>query len=156
MKLYTFIVVVFCSITFFCIPPAIATNDPQYNLINDLYKKHPPNIDKYWLDNKKELSRYFTRNLTLLFIKDDKCKIKTGGICNLDFDPIIGAQDFDNPNFELKLTRLSAIKIKANFINSGKDYNMIFVLIDTSNGWKICNIIYDGGLSLVKLLSGTR
>ena len=85
MKPFNLIVALVILMTFICIPLAIATDDPKLLLITDLYKNHPPNNDKYWLDNKEELAKYFTNRLTSLFIEDDKCKTRTGGVCNLDF-----------------------------------------------------------------------
>ena len=69
------------------------------------------------------------------------------------FDPIIGAQDFDNPNFKIQLQKISTNKVKVSFKNSGQVTNILFVLVTSSNRWKIKDIIYSDGVSLDKTLS---
>jgi hypothetical protein len=56
---------------------------------------------------KESLAKYFDLQLTNLFIKDFECQKKEQGVCNLDFDPIYDAQDFDKQTTGLKVMSLA-------------------------------------------------
>jgi hypothetical protein len=134
-----------------------APADSPENFIRNLYREHLSQYDKvYWFDNEEKLSKYFDSNLTALFLRDEECKEKTQGICNLDFDPIIDAQDFDNKypvSLEVKrLNSKSQTRCKVIFSNITKR-TLIYELRQTKGGWRIVDIIYSNGQSLKKLLS---
>jgi len=64
--------------------------------IRSLYRFHQPGRDtRDWFGDKQTLSKYFDKELTALFIKDDECAKREQGVCNLDFDPVYDAQDFE-------------------------------------------------------------
>lgn len=131
--------------------------DSPENFISSLYKYHLSQYDnKYWFDNKEKLSKYFDSNLTALFLRDDECKNKTQGICNLDFDPIIDAQDLDNKypvSIEVKrLNYNSQTRCKVIFTNITKR-TIFYVLRRTKLGWRVSDITYSNRQSLKKLLS---
>jgi hypothetical protein len=134
--------------------------DSPENFIRNLYKYHLSQYDKnYWFDNKEKLSKYFDSTLTALFLHDEECKERTQEICNLDFDPIIDAQDLDNNypvNFKVKmLVCKSQTCCKVIFTNITKRI-LIYKLSRTKLGWKISDIIFSNGQSLKKLLSKKR
>jgi hypothetical protein len=135
----------------------LAPADSPEKFIRSLYKYHLSQYDKnYWFDNKEELSKYFDSSLTDLFLHDEECKNETHGICKLDFDPIIDAQDLDNRYpviFEVKrLNNKSQTRCKVIFTNITKR-TMFYELRRTRLGWRINDIIYSNGQSLKRLLS---
>jgi hypothetical protein len=135
----------------------LAPSDSPENFIQCLYRDHLSQYDiKYWFDNKEKLSKYFDSTLTALFLRDEECKNKTGGICNLDFDPIIDAQDLDNKypvSIEVKrLNYKSQTRCKVIFTNITKR-TICYELRRTKLGWRVSDITYSNGQSLKKLLS---
>lgn len=131
--------------------------DSPENFIRSLYRDHLSQYDKkYWFDNKEKLSKYFDSTLTALFLRDEECKNKTQGICNLDFEPIIDAQDLDNKypvSIEVKrLNYKSQTRCKVIFTNITKR-TICYELRRTKLGWRVNDITYSNGQSLKKLLS---
>jgi hypothetical protein len=138
---------------------------PPENLIIGLYKEYKPeNINKLTekqrlhlglrFDKPEAVSRYFDETLTKLIRQEENCKKRTREICNLDFDPVLNAQDFDEATpFNLKMKRVAEapVRYKVTFTNGGRQ-SLIYELRQTKNGWKISNIIYPEGHSLKKIL----
>jgi hypothetical protein len=74
------------------------------DFIRSLYRFHQPGKDTPdWFGDKRTLSKYFDKELTALFIKDDECVKREQGVCNLDFDPIYDAQDFEEKRLTFEL-----------------------------------------------------
>ena len=66
------------------------------DFIRSLYRFHQPWTEqRHWFADKQTLSKYFDKELTALFIKDAECGKREQGVCNLDFDPVYDAQDFE-------------------------------------------------------------
>ena len=82
-------------------------NDPE-EVIRALYKAHRPWEHKELnLRSRAVLSKYFSPELTKLFLEDAQVErdCPKGDLCGLEFDPIIGAQDFDDHlDFKLRIT----------------------------------------------------
>src|SRR5256885_15669188 len=78
---------------------AVAAEDGPEEVIRALYKAHRPWEHKGLnLRNRAVLSKYFSPELTKLFLKNAQLErdCPEGDLCGLEFDPIIGAQDFDD------------------------------------------------------------
>ena len=138
------------------------TSESPENFIRRIYKEH---LDVLYSDfrqdndclNKKKYSQYFDPNLTMLLIRDDKYTEKhPGEVGDLDFDPIIDAQDFDEKlPVSVVVTKLDSkfpVRIKVVFSNISPR-TIVFELKQTEQGWRISDIIYSDGSSLVKILS---
>src|SRR5262249_8610218 len=86
----------------------VATGEDPEEVIRAIYKAHRPWEHKELnLGSRAMLSKYFSPELTKLFLKNAQVErdCPKGDLCGLDFDPIIGAQDFDdNLNFKLRIT----------------------------------------------------
>jgi Protein of unknown function (DUF3828) len=123
--------------------------------IRALYRFYQPwKEHSYWLDNKEMLSKYFDKELTALFLKDDECTKREQGVCNLDFDPIYDAQDFDKETKDLKIVSVSGQPnvFNVTFTNLGTR-TLIYNLKKTPKGWRISDIKYSEGPSLEEILS---
>src|SRR5947208_232935 len=87
---------------------ALAAEDSPEEVIRALYKAHRPWEHKELnLGNRVVLSKYFSPQLTKLFLKNAQLErdCPKGDLCGLEFDPILGSQDFDdNLNFKLRIT----------------------------------------------------
>src|SRR5437773_3958458 len=87
---------------------AVAAEDDPEEVIRALYKAHRPWEHKELnLSNRAVLSKYFSPELTKLFLKNAQLErdCPKGDLFGIDFDPILGSQDFDDHvNFELGIT----------------------------------------------------
>jgi hypothetical protein len=130
-----------------------AGDDPE-EVIRALYKAHRPWEHKGLdLRNRAVLSKYFSPELTKLFLKNAQVErdCPKGDLCGLDFDPIIGAQDFDDHlNFKLRITEATPpqtgrFEARFKLFNEEKpeqEQVLVFQLVQLKNGWRIDDIIY--------------
>ena len=131
---------------------AVAAGDGPEEVIRALYKVHRPWEHKELnLGNRAVLSKYFSPELTKLFLKNAQVErdCPKGDLCGLDFDPILGAQDFDDHlNFKLHITEATPPqtgRFEAHFklFNEEKaEQVIVFQLVQLKNGWRIDDIIY--------------
>jgi len=133
---------------------AIAAEDDPEEVIRALYKAYGP-----WehrglnLRNRAVLSKYFSPELTKLFLKNAQVErdCPKGDLCGLEFDPILGAQDFDD-HLDFKLHIAEAIppqtgrfEVRFKLFNEEKpeqEQVLTFQLVQLKNGWRIDDIIY--------------
>jgi hypothetical protein len=131
---------------------AVAAGDDPEEVIRALYKAHRPWEHKQLnLGNRAVLSKYFSPELTKLFLKNAQLErdCPKGDLCGIDFDPILGAQDFDdNLNFELRITEATPrqtgrFEARFKLFNEDKaEQVVVFQLVQLKNGWRIDDIIY--------------
>lgn len=127
------------------------------DFIRSLYHFHQPGKDTPdWFGDKGTLSMYFDKELTALFIKDDECAKREHGVCNLDFDPIYAAQDFDKEttNLQIAAVKDQPDSFNVTFTNLGTR-TLVYRLTNTPDGWRISDIKYPEGPSLKEILSQT-
>lgn len=123
-------------------------------IIRLFYQDHPPShpID---LANSGELSKYFTEKLASLFVQDSECATKSESICNLDCDPFIDAQDWDE-KIPFKITiepGSSGADITYRVGVNVTRKTLVYHVERTKAGWRISDIAYPAGGSLVAILS---
>ena len=104
------------------------------------------------LRNRALLSKYFSPELTNLFLKNAQLErdCPKGDLCGLEFDPILGAQDFDDHlDFKLQYeaTPPQAGRFEARFKlfneeTPEQEQGLVFQLVQVKNGWRIDDIIY--------------
>ncbi len=131
---------------------AVAAGDGPEEVIRALYKSHQPWEHKELnLGNRAVLSKYFSPELTKLFLKNAQLErdCPEGDLCGIEFDPILGSQDFDDHlRFNLRITQGTppqAGRFEAHFklFNEEKaEQVVVFQLIQLKNGWRIDDIIY--------------
>ena len=131
---------------------AVAAADDPEEVIRALYKAHRPWEHKELnLTDQAVLSKYFSAELTKLFLKNAQLErdCPEGDLCGIEFDPILGSQDFDDDlKFNLRITQVTppqAGRFEAHFklFNEEKaEQVLIFQLVQLKNGWRIDDIIY--------------
>jgi len=133
---------------------AVAAEDGPEEVIRALYKAHRPWEHKELnLRNSAILSKYFSPELTKLFLKNAQVErdCPKGDLCGLDFDPILGSQDFDDHlNFKLRITEATPpqtgrFEARFKLFNEEKpeqEQVLVFQLVQLKNGWRIDDIIY--------------
>jgi hypothetical protein len=100
---------------------AVPAGDSPEEVIRALYKVHRPWEHKELnLSNRAVLSKYFSPELTKLFLKNAQVErdCPEGDLCGIEFDPILGSQDFDDHlRFNLRITQgtPSAGRFEAHF-----------------------------------------
>src|SRR6266550_3870153 len=143
---------------------AVAAEDGPEEVIRALYKAHRPWEHKGLnLRNSAILSKYFSPELTKLFLKNAQVErdCPKGDLCGLEFDPILGAQDFDDHlDFKLHIAEATPPQT-GRFEGRFKLFNeekaeqvIVFQLVQLKNGWRIDDIIYtDDNASLRAVLT---
>jgi hypothetical protein len=137
-----------------CLGADTKTSSPE-DFIRSLYHFHQPGKETPdWFGDKQTLSKYFDKELTALFLKDDECAKREQGVCNLDFDPIYDAQDFEKETTNLRIAAVvaQADLFKVTFTNIGTR-TLVYRLTNTPSGWRISDIKYPEGPSLKEILS---
>jgi hypothetical protein len=142
---------------------AVTAGDDPEEVIRALYKAHRPWEHKGLdLHNRAVLSKYFSPELTKLFLKNAQVErdCPKGDLCGLDFDPIIGAQDFDDHlNFKLRITEATPpqtgrFEARFKLFNEGKpeqEQVLVFQLVQLKNGWRIDDIVYTKDKTTLRL-----
>lgn len=147
-----FISLVFASAACF---GADAKKSAPEDFIRSLYRFHQPGKETPdWFDNERTLSRYFDKELTVLFLKNAECEKREQGVCNLDFDPIYDAQDFEKETTNLQIAAVvdQPDWFNVTFTNLGTR-TLVYRLTNSSSGWRISDIKYPEGPSLKEILS---
>ena len=133
---------------------AVAVEDDPEEVIRALYKAHRPWEHKELnLRNRAVLSKYFSPELTKLFLKNAQLErdCPKGDLCGLEFDPITGAQDFDDHlDFKLHITEVAPpqpgrFEARFKLFNGEKpeqEQVLVFQLVQVKDGWRIDDIIY--------------
>ena len=133
---------------------AVAAEDGPEEVIRALYKAHRPWEHKELnLHSRAALSKYFSPELTKLFLKNAQVErdCPQGDLCGLEFDPILGSQDFDDHlDFKLHITeatppqtgRFEARFKLFNEETPEQEQVLVFQLIQLKDGWRIDDIIY--------------
>ena len=133
---------------------AIAAEDDPEEVIRALYKAHRPWEHKELnLGNRAVLSKYFSPELTKLFLKNAQLErdCPKGDLCGLEFDPILGSQDFDDHlDFKLRISEVTPpqtgrFEVRFKLFNEEKpeqEQVLIFQLVQLKNGWRIDDITY--------------
>ena len=125
-------------------------------LVADLYKAHEGKHSPFFQTKDRALvDKYFAKQLADLIWKDaTSTKDEVGAI---DADPLYNAQDTDIKNFAVGKAEINgnAAKVPVTFTNFGKKVTVTFSLTRVGDNWRIDNILYGGGDSLLKWLKET-
>jgi hypothetical protein len=124
---------------------------PEAKVVADLYKNYAwqamatqPDLFGEGLAGarKAELERYFSPEMARLLVADSACQVRTGGICNLDFDLLFDAQD---PRVtDLAVERIAAGRVRVQFKDPATSKLTVieFRLAEQRNQWRIADVIY--------------
>jgi hypothetical protein len=122
-------------------------------VVTDLYSAHKGKADPLqYPASKKLLGAYFEKGLLSLYLKDQK--ESKGEVGKLDFDPLYDAQDFEIKDFSVALVaqQKDSAEVVASFKNMGTSEKIVFLLSNTSQGWRITDIKYSDGRTLKGIL----
>lgn len=122
-------------------------------LVADLYKQHNADKSPFFQDKDRALvDKYFTKATADLIWKD--ATKQEGEDAALNADPLYDAQDTDIKNFKVGQAEIKdkSATVPVTFENFGKKKKLIFALVEENSSWKIQDIKYDRGYTLVNLL----
>jgi len=125
-------------------------------LVRDLYRQHKQRSPFFQTRSRTLLDRYFTRNLTDLLWQDARSSGDEVGA--LDGDPLFNAQDMEITNFAIGEPNLlpGGGTVPVTFENFGKEHVIIFSVKREPRGWKIGDLLYEDGTTLVQILRNEK
>ena len=123
-------------------------------LVSDLYRQHKQRSPFFQTRSRALLDKYFTRELAGLIWQDARSSGDEVGA--LDGDPLFNAQDMKITNFQIQraTVKSGAANVPVTFENFGAKHQIVFRVVQQRGVWKIADIAYDEGLSLVEILRG--
>ena len=125
-------------------------------LVADLYKQHDAKKSPFFqTKNRVLVDKYFTKSLADLIWKD--ATSSKGEVGAIDGDPLYNAQDMEIKNFAVGRgdVKGDTANVPVTFTNFGEKKTITFALKQVSGAWKIDDIKYGDGDSLMKWLKDT-
>src|SRR4029453_322157 len=137
-------------------PKSIGKMSPRA-LVAALYRQHKTQSPFFQRRSRALLDKYFARELANLLWQDAHSSGDEVGA--LDGDPLFNAQDMDIKNFSIGdgVGGPRMVVVPVSFENLGEKHEINFRGFSFGgSGWKIANIEYDDGASLLKILKRDR
>lgn len=134
---------------------AVAQNASPEAVVKNLYAAHNNGRGKVFTKQSKEtLHRFFDKKLADLIWKELNHQPEDE-VGNLDFDPLFNSQDVQVSKLKVGKAKVTGNKatVVVTFDNYGKLTKINFPLVKTGSGWRIQNLIYEDGSTLIKILS---
>jgi hypothetical protein len=119
-------------------------------LVADLYRVHKQKRGPFFQTRSRALvDKYFAKPLGDLIWKD--ARTSKGEVGVIDGDPLYDAQDFEIKNFAIGKAVIDGTnaKVTVTFVNIGEKKTIVFLLTKVAAGWRINDIDYGGGRTLV-------
>ena len=124
--------------------------------IADLYKQHDAKKSPFFqTTDRGRVDAFFTKPIADLIWKDaNESKGEVGAI---DFDPLYNTQDLEKKNFAIGKAAVNGdtATVVASYTNYGQKMRITFVMKMQDGSWKIDDIKYPEGLSLLAMLKET-
>jgi hypothetical protein len=147
-------VAIFAAVVLTCAIVCAAQFTTPRAAIVDLYKKHDAKQSPFWQKKSRaRVDRYFTKQLADLIWKDAHGPDDEAPL--LDGDPLYDAQDTQIKAFRIGTASIngSTADVRVTFTNFKEKKGIRFALTRVRSSWKINNIFYDRGGSLMEWLT---
>ena len=134
-------------------PAAARPATPPEALVSELYKEHDAERSPFFQTEDRALvDKYFDKTLADLLWKD--AVESKGEVGALGADPLYDAQDSEIKKFAVGKVSQSDDKaeVAATFENFGKKQRILYRLVAVGADWKIADIDYGDGTTLLKML----
>lgn len=101
------------------------------------------------------LRHYFDHDLATLIVNDHRCAVKTGELCNLDFDPIFASQDPGASDLSIRSVSNGIVVVEFTYPGNREKVRLEYRLVKIEGRWRISDIHYPGmsNTSLKQLLA---
>lgn len=121
-------------------------------VVANLYRQHKRATPFFQTRSRALLDKYFDKQLADLLWKDANTNRDEVG--PLDGDPLYNAQDTQIKNFVIAKGVVSdrTAQVRVSFVNFDRKEEIVFDLVSTAAGWKIANLTYGDGTTLVGIL----
>ncbi|MBP9663858.1 MAG: DUF3828 domain-containing protein [Pyrinomonadaceae bacterium] len=129
---------------------------PVQALVSDLYKYHDTGRSPFFQTRDRALvDRFFTKPLAEMVWKDSMNAATE--ISAIDFDALYDAQDVEKKGFAVGSGEVSgdSATVVATFTNYGEKKRVTFLLKSSGGDWKIDDVKYQNGNSLMGLYRQT-
>jgi hypothetical protein len=126
-------------------------------LVVDLYRQHNKRRGPFFQTrNRALLDKYFAPELAKLIWQD--AQSSRGEVGALDGDPLFNAQDMEIKNFSVQeaVGGPRSVVVPVSFENFGQKHEIKFQLFSAGGRWRIANIEYDDGSSLLEIFKKDR
>ena len=125
-------------------------------VVADLYRQHKQRSPFFQRRSRALLDKYFARELANLLWQDARSSGDEVGA--LDGDPLFNAQDMDIKNFSIQegIGGPRMVVVPVTFDNFGQKHEIKFRLFSGGGTWRIANIEYDDGSTLLDILKRDR
>lgn len=125
--------------------------DPPETLVADLYKQHDAKKSPFFQKDRARIDKYFTKPLGDLVLRDATNPVDEIGA--IGADPLYDGQDFEIKNFAVGKGTIDGTKATVNvtFTNFGEKKTVVFSLVETAGAWRISDIKYSHGGSLLAM-----
>jgi uncharacterized protein DUF3828/sporulation and spore germination protein len=125
-------------------------------VVVSLYNQHKTRSPFFQTRNRALLDKYFVKELADLLWQDAHSSGDEVGA--LDGDPLFNAQDMDIKKFSIQVGTVGAgsAEVPVSFENFGEKHQILFRLVQEKRGWKIADLAYDDGVTLVEVLKRDR
>src|SRR5258706_3424571 len=125
-------------------------------LVADLYRQHKKQSPFFQRRSRALLDKYFAPELANLLWQDARSSGDEVGA--LDGDPLFNAQDMDIKNFSIQdgVGGPRMVVVPVSFENLGQKHEIKFRLFSGGGTWRIANIEYDDGSTLLDILKRDR
>lgn len=122
------------------------------DLVKELYKAGQEKSPFFQNKNRKLLDHYFAKELADLIWKD--AQTPEGEVGALDFDPLYNAQDTEITKLVISKAKTKDGKttVPVTFMNFDEKHSITFDLVQKDVVWKISDIDYGKGMTLLKQL----
>lgn len=129
----------------------VKAEDPAV-LVADLYKQHDAQKSPFFQKDRGRIDKYFAKPLADLIFRDSTNPIDQAGA--IGADPLYDGQDFEIKNFAVGKSVVEGEKatVPVTFENFGEKKKVTISLTLVNNAWKISDIRYDHGASLLAML----
>ena len=119
-------------------------------LVRDLYRVHNQKHSPFFQTRSHALLyKYFEKSLADMIWKD--AVTSKGEVGVIDGDPLYDAQDIKIAHFAIAKPRYEAASalVDATFENFGQKKTITFVVVKGAGGWRIHDILYGEGRTLI-------
>lgn len=127
-------------------------------VVLNLYSQHKRQSPFFQTRSRVLLDRYFTRELADLIWQDTRSSSSRREVGGIGGDPLYNAQDMRIRNFAVRerSAGLNAAEVAASFQNFNERHEVLFRLVPVGTSWKIADIVYDNGTTLMGILKSNE
>lgn len=130
----------------------IARRVAARTVVLNLYNQHKRQSPFFQTRSRVVLDRYFSRELADLIWQD--ARASRGEVGAINGDPLYNAQDMRIRNFAVRERSPGSygVEVVASFLNFNQRHEVVFRLVPEGSSWKVADIVYDNGTTLMGIL----